>query len=94
MNVDVIIIDIKKREIDRLTDFHSSNPKMFLRVDISLKVEDMKKGDENEVHIPVDQDDYSSDYPNEDEPCTLVSSRKKVRRKLIFKHGSSSNMES
>ncbi|KAM0899054.1 hypothetical protein ACQ4PT_021541 [Festuca glaucescens] len=94
MKADVIINDIKKIEIDRLKNIHTSNPDMFLPVDISLTVEDMKGYGGDEVPLPVDQDDYSSDYPDEDEPWTLVSSRKKCRRKLIFKHGSSSNMES
>ncbi|KAM0927426.1 hypothetical protein ACQ4PT_002866 [Festuca glaucescens] len=94
MKTDVIINDIKKIEIDRLKNFHSSNPDMFLPVDISLTMEDMKVDGGYEVPLPVDQDDYSSDYPNEDEPWTLLSSRKKGRIKLIFKHGISSNMES
>jgi hypothetical protein len=49
MNVDVIINDIKKIEIDRLKDFHSSNPEMFILVDISLIVDDMKKCEDDEL---------------------------------------------
>ncbi|KAM0863086.1 hypothetical protein ACQ4PT_044825 [Festuca glaucescens] len=93
MNADSIINKVKEIEINRLKDFHASNPDMFLPVDISLTVDEMRKGVEDEGLGSVDQEDYNSDFPDDDEPWTLVSSRKRGRRKLIFKNGSSSNLE-
>ncbi|KAM0885529.1 hypothetical protein ACQ4PT_030287 [Festuca glaucescens] len=93
-NVDNIINEVKDIEINRLKNFHASNPDMFPPVDISLTMDEMRKDVEDEVHGSADQEDYSSDYPDDDEPWTLVSSRKRGRRKLIFKNGSSSNLES
>jgi hypothetical protein len=53
----------------------------------------MRKGVEDEGFGSLDQEDYISDVPDDDEPWTLVSSRKRGRRKLMFKNGSSSNLE-
>ncbi|KAM0862675.1 hypothetical protein ACQ4PT_045111 [Festuca glaucescens] len=92
-NADSIINKVKEIDINRLKDFHASNPDMFLPVDISLNVDEMRKGVEDEGFRSLDQEDYSSDVPDDDEPWTLVSSRKRGRRKLIFKNGSSSNLE-
>jgi hypothetical protein len=66
---------------------------MFLLVDISLTIDEMRKDVEDEVHNSVDHVDYNSDYPDEDEPWTLVSSRKRGRIKLNFLNGSRSNLE-
>ncbi|KAM0868635.1 hypothetical protein ACQ4PT_041180 [Festuca glaucescens] len=93
MNADTIINKVKEIEINRLKNFHASNHDMFLPVDISLTVDEMRKDVGDEVHGSDDQEEYSSDFPDDDEPWTLVSSRKRGRRKLIFKNGSSSNLE-
>ncbi|KAM0880457.1 hypothetical protein ACQ4PT_033564 [Festuca glaucescens] len=85
--------NIEKSILQRLKNFHCSNPDMFLPVDNSLTVDEMRKDVGDEVHGSGDQEDYSSDYPDEIEPWTLVSSRKKGRRKLIFKNGNRSNLE-
>jgi hypothetical protein len=53
----------------------------------------MRKDVEDGVSCSSVQEDYSSDYRNDDEPWTIVSSRKRGIRKLIFKNGSSSNLE-
>jgi hypothetical protein len=93
MNGDSITNKVKEIEINRLKDFHVSNPDMFLHVDISLTVDEMRKGVEDEGFGSLDQEDYSSDVPDDDEPWTVVSSRKRGRRKLIFKNCSCSNLE-
>ncbi|KAM0835336.1 hypothetical protein ACQ4PT_062996 [Festuca glaucescens] len=84
---------IKEVETKRLDDFHKSNPASFLPIDISLSVEEMRVGLENRDEVLSDQEDHISDVPDEDEPWTLVHSRKRGRRKLIFKNGGSSNLE-
>jgi hypothetical protein len=66
---------------------------MFLPNDISLSVEEMRVGLEGGDEVLSDQGDHTSDIPDEDEPWTLVHSRKRGRRKLIFKNGGSSNLE-
>jgi hypothetical protein len=92
-NTDDVIDQIKKVELNRLDDFHQTNPASFLPKDISLSIEELKVGMDDKDVGSSDQDDYTSDVPDDDEPWTLVHSRKKGRRKLIFKNGSSSNME-
>ena len=92
-NANSVIEKIKEGEIKRLDDFHLSNPASFLPKDISLAVEEMRAGLEDENEMIDEQDDHLSDVPDEVEPWTLVHSRKKGRRKLIFKNGSSSNLE-
>jgi hypothetical protein len=57
-------------------------------------MEDMRGPWGGNVPSPDNQEDYSSDQPNEEEPWAIVSSRKKGRKKPIFKNGSISNMES
>jgi hypothetical protein len=93
LNADYVIDEIKKAETKRLVDFHNSNPESFLPSDISLSLEELRVGLDGKEEVVSDQEDYTSDIPDEDEPWTLVHSRKKGRRKLIFKNGSSSNME-
>jgi hypothetical protein len=93
LNVDSIINKIKEVETNRLKDFHVSNPSLFLFVDISLSVEELSVGVDDENVGSFDQEDHISDVPDEDEPWTLVYSRKRGRRKLIFKNGSSPNLE-
>jgi hypothetical protein len=93
LNVDFAIDEIKKAGTKRLVDFHNSNPESFLPSDISLSLEELRVGLDDKDEVVPDQEDYISDVPDEDEPWTLVHSRKKGRRKLIFKNGSSSNME-
>jgi hypothetical protein len=53
----------------------------------------LKAGLEDGDEVLSDQGDHISDVPDEDDPWTIVHSRKKGRRKLIFKNGSSSNLE-
>jgi hypothetical protein len=60
----------------RLDDFHKSNPASFLPIDISLYVEEMRVGLEDGDGVLSDQEDHISDVPDEDEPWTLVHSRK------------------
>ncbi|KAM0897032.1 hypothetical protein ACQ4PT_022817 [Festuca glaucescens] len=92
-NADAVIDKIKEVETKRLVDFHHSNPASFLPNDISLSVEEMRVGLEGGDEVLSDQGDHTSDIPDEDEPWTLVHSRKRGRRKLIFKNGGSSNLE-
>jgi hypothetical protein len=92
-NVDDVIAKIKEVELKRLDDFHQSNPACFLPNDISLSVEELKAGLEDGDEVLSDQGDHISDVPDEDEPWTIVHSRKRGRRKIIFKNGSSSNLE-
>jgi hypothetical protein len=93
LEVDSVINEIKNVETNRLINFHNSNPESFLPNDISLSVEELRVGFDDEEEFVSDQEDHISDVPDEDEPWTLVHSKKKGRRKLIFKNGSSSNME-
>jgi hypothetical protein len=80
-------------ETKRLVAFHNSNPDSFLPRDISLSMEELRVGLEDRDEVVSDQEDHISDVPDDDEHWTLVHSRKKGRRKLIFKNGSSSNLE-
>jgi hypothetical protein len=93
LNADTIINKIKEVETKILDDFHQSNPACFLPIDISLSVEEIRVCLEDGNGVLSDQEDYISDVPDEDEPWTLVHSRKRGRRKLIFKNGCGSNLE-
>ncbi|KAM0876125.1 hypothetical protein ACQ4PT_036376 [Festuca glaucescens] len=93
LNADSIIDKIKEAETKRLVDFHNSNPDSFLPSDISLSMGELRVGLEDRDEVLSDQEDHFSDVPDDDEPWTLVHSRKRGRRKLIFKNGSSSNLE-
>jgi hypothetical protein len=93
LDVDYVINEIKNVETNRLINFHNSNPESFLPNDISLSVEELRVGFDDEEEFVSDQEDHISDVPDEDEPWTLVHSRKRGKRKLIFKNGGSSNLE-
>jgi hypothetical protein len=84
LNADSIINKIKEVETNMLKDFHVSNPTLFLPVDISLSVEELRVGVEDENVVLSDQEDYFSDVPDEDEPWTLVYCRKKRKKKVNF----------
>jgi hypothetical protein len=56
-------------------------------------VEELRVGLEDGDEVLSDQGDHISDIPDADEPWTIVHSREKGRRKLIFKNGGSSNLE-
>jgi hypothetical protein len=89
----LLLTKLKRLKSIDLKKIHVSNPALFLSVDISLSVEELSVGVDDENDDSLDQDDHISDVPDEDEPWTLVYSRKRGRRKLIFKNGSSSNLE-
>ncbi|KAK1649992.1 hypothetical protein QYE76_067797 [Lolium multiflorum] len=76
-NADSVIDKIKEGEIKRLEDFHLSNPAAFLPKDISLSMEELRVGLEDENVMVDEQDDHLSDVPDENEPWTLVHSRKR-----------------
>jgi hypothetical protein len=92
-NADSVIDKIKEGEIKRLEDFHLTNPASFLPKDISLSMEELRAGLEDENEMVDEQDDHLSDVPDENEPWTLVHRRKRGRKRLIFKNGSSPNLE-
>jgi hypothetical protein len=56
-------------------------------------VEELRVGLEDGDEVLSDQGDHISDIPDADEPWTIVHSRKKGRRKLIFKNGGCSILE-
>jgi hypothetical protein len=65
LNVDSIINKIKDVETKRLKDFHTSNPASFLHIDISLSVEELRVGLEDENGVLSDREDHTSDVPDE-----------------------------
>jgi hypothetical protein len=71
-NADDVVDKIKDVEIKRLEEFHLSNPACFLPNDISLTVEELQEGMEENVGVSSDQKDHISDVPDDDEPWTLV----------------------
>ncbi|KAK1609994.1 hypothetical protein QYE76_033671 [Lolium multiflorum] len=83
LNVDSVINEIKIVETNRLIDFHNSNPESFLPNDISLSVEEMRVGFDEEDKFVSDQEDHISDVPDEDEPWTLVHTNQRRRKKQI-----------
>jgi hypothetical protein len=94
--IDMHISALKNVEIDRLEKFHDNNPDMFLPSDISQTVEELVNSSNVAnygLHGQCDDTHTSVDDSNL-EPWVEVSYSKSCRRKIKFKNGSSSNLES